>query len=211
MARILIVDDHPVARLGLRHILGGKQHQLEEAGSVTDAMRALRRQRWDVMTLDLSLDGRSGIEVLKQAKQEQAGLAVLVVSMYAEEDFGVRALKAGASGYLTKDAAPECLGDAIELLLKGHKYISQKLADLLVGSLAHGDTAPHAQLTDREFEVLRMLANGMRVSDIARSLSLSVNTVSTHRVRVLKKLNLRHTAELTVYAVSHGLLDQDKH
>lgn len=135
-------------------------------------------------------------------------MAVLIVSMYAEDEFGVRVLKAGASGYLTKDAAPERLAVAVDLLLDGHKYMSQHLADLLVEGMARAEETAHERLSDREFQVMRMLANGMRVSEIAGRLSLSVNTVSTHRVRVLKKLNLRHTAELARYAATHGLLDR---
>lgn len=209
MARILLVDDYPVTRLGLRHILerAGDGHEFGEAAEPAEALQLLRQRRWDVMLLDIALGGRSGIDLLKRAVHERPALRVLVVSMYPEEEFGVRALQAGASGYVVKDAAPEVLADAVQQVVNGHKYVSRNLTDLLVERMGRAQRKPHEELSDREFQILRMLASGMRVSDVAQSLALSISTVSTYRVRLLKKLNLRHNAQLTLYAVEHGLVD----
>lgn len=210
MARILIVDDHPIARLGLRYMLEspGARHQVGEAESATVALAALREQHWDLMTLDLSLGGRSGIDLLKQVKRDWPSLPVLVVSMHDEEQYGVRALRAGAHGYLTKGAGPKRLLEAIERLMEGRSYVSERLADLLVHDVAPDSGPSHKELSDREYQIMQMLASGMRVSDIAQQLTLSVNTVSTYRTRILRKLNLRHTAELTRFAIEHGLIDR---
>ena len=210
MARILIVDDHPIARLGLRYMLESPKarHEVGEADNAHDALTLLREQSWDLMTLDLSLEGRSGIELLKQVRRECPQLPVLVVSMHEEERYGVRALRAGAHGYLTKGAGPKKLLEAVERLMQGRTYISEHLADLLVRDVAPESGPAHRGLSDREYEILQLLASGMRVSDIAQQLTLSVNTVSTYRTRILRKLNLRHTAELTRFAIENDLIDR---
>lgn len=210
MARILIVDDHPIARLGLRYMLEAPKagHSVGEAENAYNALGMLREQNWDLMTLDLSLDGRSGIELLKQVKREWPQLPVLVVSMHEEERYGVRALRAGAHGYLTKGAGPKRLLEAVDRLIRGRTYISEHLADLLVRDVAPDSGPSHRELSDREYQILQLLAQGMRVSDIADQLTLSVNTISTYRTRILRKLNLRHTAELTRFAIEHGLIDR---
>lgn len=209
-ARILIVDDYPVTRLGLRHLLerAGAGHAVGEAGEAGEAVRLLRGGSWDVMILDLTLGGRSGMDLLKQVKQEFPALPVLIVSMHPEQIFGVRALRAGASGYVVKDAAPELLADAVARVLKGHHYISERLTDYMIADMNRGGSKPHELLSDREFQIMRLLAAGTRVSDIARRLSLSVNTISTYRARLMKKLELRHTADITLYAIAHGLIDK---
>lgn len=209
MARILIVDDHPIARLGLRYMLEAPKagHQTGEADSPAEALTMLREQAWDLMTLDLSLDGRSGIDLLKQVRREWSHLPVLVVSMHEEERYGVRALRAGAHGYITKGAGPKKLLEAVDRLMEGRTYISDGLAELLVRDVAPDSTPAHRDLSDREYQILQLLASGMRVSDVAVQLALSVNTVSTYRSRILRKLNLRHTAELTRFAIENDLLD----
>lgn len=210
MARILIVDDHPIARLGLRYMLesDAARHVVEEAESAYSALAMLREQAWDLMTLDLSLEGTSGIELLKQAKRNWPQLAVLVVSMHDEKQYGVRALRAGANGYLTKGAGPKRLLEAVERLMQGRTYVSEQLAELLVHDPEpQTDGGPRA-LSDREYQIMQLLASGMRVSDIAGELQLSVNTVSTYRSRILRKLKLRHTAELTRFAIERGLIDR---
>ncbi len=210
MARILIVDDHPIARLGLRYMLESPaaRHQVGEAESAATALAMLREQSWDLMTLDLSLGGRSGIDLLKQVKRAWPQLPVLVISMHDEEQYGVRALRAGAHGYLTKGAGPKRLLEAVGRLMEGRSYVSERLADLLVHDIAPDSGPSHKELSDREYQIMQMLASGMRVSDIAQQLTLSVNTVSTYRTRILRKLNLRHTAELTRFAIEHGLIDR---
>lgn len=210
MARILIVDDHPIARLGLRYMLESPKggHTVGEAENAYNALAMLRDQNWDLMTLDLSLDGRSGIELLKQVRREWPQVPVLVVSMHEEERYGVRALRAGAHGYLTKGAGPKRLLEAVDRLMNGRTYISEHLADLLVRDVAPDSGPSHRELSDREYQILQLLASGMRVSDIADRLTLSVNTISTYRTRILRKLNLRHTAELTRFAIEHGLIDR---
>ncbi len=210
MARILIVDDHPIARLGLRYMLEAPaaRHQVAEAESAAAALTILREQSWDLMTLDLSLGGRSGIDLLKQVKRTWPQLPVLVISMHDEEQYGVRALRAGAHGYLTKGAGPKRLLEAVGRLMEGRSYVSERLADLLVHDIAPDSGPSHKELSDREYQIMQMLASGMRVSDVAQQLTLSVNTVSTYRTRILRKLNLRHTAELTRFAIEHGLIDR---
>lgn len=210
MARILIVDDHPIARLGLRYMLESPAagHQVGEAENAAAALAVLREQSWDLMTLDLSLGGRSGIDLLKQVKRGWPQLPVLVISMHDEQQYGVRALRAGAHGYLTKGVGPKRLLEAVERLMQGRSYVSERLADLLVHDIAPDSGPSHKELSDREYQIMRMLASGMRVSDVAHRLTLSVNTISTYRTRILRKLNLRHTAELTRFAIEHDLIDK---
>lgn len=212
MARILIVDDHPIARLGLRYMLESPKagHRTGEAEDAATALNMLRDQHWDLVTLDLSLgDNRNGMDLLKQVRKEWPELPMLVVSMHEEARYGVRALRAGAHGYVTKGAGPKRLLEAVDRLLQGRTYISEQLSELLVRDVASDESVPGAKvLSDREYQILQLLASGMRVSDVAAQLALSVNTVSTYRSRILRKLNLRHTAELTRFAIENGLIDR---
>lgn len=210
MIKILIADDHAIVRQGLKQIIV-EEPDLTVAGEAQTAQQVLdlvRQRDWDVVVLDISMPGRSGLEVLKELKQERPRLPVLVLSMHPEEQFAVRALKAGAAGYLTKESAPEELITAIRKVLGGGKYVNATQAEKLAFALAaSSERSPHETLSDREYEVLRLIGSGRTVSEIAEQLSLSVKTISTYRARILDKMNLRNTAELMHYAISHRLLD----
>ena len=207
MIRVLLADDHQIVRDGLRRILAG-QADLEVAGEAADGDEALalvRANDYDVAVLDLSMPGLSGLDLVKRLKLEKPKLRLLVLSMHAEQQYAVRALKAGASGYLTKDSASAQLIGALRKVAAGGVHVSEAAAAGLV-SAASGDGPPHARLSDREFEVLKLLAGGASPTDIARQLHLSVKTVSTHKTRLLEKLGLGGTAELVRYALEHKLL-----
>jgi two-component system, NarL family, invasion response regulator UvrY len=168
-----------------------------------------RRSRWDVALLDIAMPGGTGLDLLKQLKREQPALPVLVLSMYPEEQYALRVLKAGACGYLTKESAPDQLLAAVQAARRGQRYASPAIVGRLVAALSvEKDESPQKNLSDREFEILRRIARGDGVSRIAQSLSLSVSTVGTYRARLLRKLGLHHTAELVAYAVRHGLADE---
>lgn len=206
--RCLIVDDHPIVRRGIRDLLldEGCCSVIEEAGNAADALSAIRRQPWDLLILDVALPDKHGLEVLKEAKLLRPSLLVLMLSLYPEREFALRALKAGASGYLTKDQAPSELLVAMKEVLAGRRYIPATLANRLASHLdSTKPTAPHELLSDREMEVLRLLGQGKTVSGIANEIALSVKTVSTYRTRLLSKLELRTTAELIHYAIEHHL------
>ncbi len=208
--RILIVDDHAVVRTGLKQILNeaSEPFEMEEAASGCDAVKKVREGDWDMVLLDIGLPDKNGIEVLKQIKSEHKKLPVLMLSMYPEDQYAVRALRAGASGYMTKESAPDELLNAITKVSNGGRYVSAELAEMLVFGLDEDSDKPaHEQLSDREYEVLRMIASGKAVSEIAEELKLSVKTISTYRARILEKMNMRHNAELTHYAIKHGLVD----
>jgi DNA-binding NarL/FixJ family response regulator len=210
MIRLLIVDDHSVVRAGLRQILSetGDIVVAAEAGDGPTAIEQLRDGAFDVVVLDISLPGRSGVEVLKRIKAEWPRLPVLILSTYPEEQYAVRLLRNGAGGYLTKESAPESLVQAVRKLAAGGRYISARVAELLASEVALGDGAERAaRLSDREHEILRLLGAGRSVSDIARALSLSVKTVSTYRTRLLRKLGLRTNADLIRYALDRRLID----
>jgi DNA-binding NarL/FixJ family response regulator len=207
--RIMLVDDHPIVRRGLRDILveAFDQAVIHEVGSAHEAMALARTQSWSVVILDLSLPDASGLDVLKKIRDARPRLPVLILSMHAVDQFARRAIAAGASGYLTKEAADAELVTAVMRLLRGGKYFG---ADVLEGmTVRHpgGDERPHERLSDREYQVLRMIGSGKTVSEIALSLSLSVKTVSTYRARVLEKMGMRTNAELTHYAVRNGLAE----
>ena len=210
MYRLLMVDDHALVRRGLRSILEEELPgvTVEEAGDARAGLEALHRNLPDAVVLDIGLPDRSGLDLLKRIRQEWPALPVLILSMYDEEQYGLRVMRAGASGYLTKSSAPEHLVQAIQRILHGGRYVSPDLAESLASHL-RGETReePHGTLSDREFQVLRLIASGHSVSDIARELCLSVKTVSTHRTRILKKMRLRNNAELTHYAISRRLVD----
>ncbi|TAK07172.1 response regulator transcription factor [bacterium] len=210
MIKVLIADDHAVVRQGLKQILSEQpdMNVLGEAGSIPELLDHVRKQKWDIVVLDISMPGRGGLDGLKELKQEQPKLPVLILSIHPEDQFAVRALKAGASGYLTKDSAPEELVQAIRKLLAGRKYIGPELAEKLATDLeANSAKARHETLSDREFQILRLIASGKSVTEIAQKLSLSVKTVSTYRARILEKMNMRTNAELMHYAIKHNLAD----
>ena len=208
--KILIVDDHAVVRRGLKEILEEEFEAAEfgEAGNAADALRELRAAQWDVVVLDIALPGRSGMEVLKGAADRRPKSPILVLSMYPEEQYAIRALKAGAAGYLTKETAPEELVAAVRKILDGGTYVSASLAEKLAVSLGQdGEKPAHELLSNREYEVMCMIAAGESVSQIAARMSLSVKTVSTYRARVLRKMGMRTNAELMRYALKAGLVE----
>jgi two-component system, NarL family, invasion response regulator UvrY len=208
--KILITDDHVVVRKGLRQILADefKKAEFTEAGNASEALDRIRRENWDVVVLDITMPGRSGLEALKEIKEARPKLPVLVLSMHPEDQFAVRVLKAGASGYMTKESATDELVGAVRKIVAGGRYVSPALAEKMASYLAI-DTPrpPHERLSDREFVVLRMIASGRTVSQIAEELSLSVKTVSTYRVRILEKMGMTSNAELTHYAIKNQVVE----
>jgi DNA-binding NarL/FixJ family response regulator len=208
--RILLTDDHALVRQGLRLILADhfKNATFGEARNAHEALtKVWGKEKWDVVVLDVTMPGRSGLEVLKEIKRSKPKLPVLVVSMHPEDQFAVRILKAGASGYLTKESAGEELVGAIKKVMGGGKYVSPSLAERMASYLAIDvQKAPHERLSDREFLVLRMIASGKPVSEIAKELSLSVATISTYRARLLEKMDMKNNAELTHYAIQKELV-----
>ena len=208
--RILVCDDHPIVRRGLREVLeqAGAPVTVGEAASAAEGLALARKQSWDTVVLDITMPGRSGLELLKELKSERPNVPVLVLSVHPAEQYAVRVLRAGASGYLTKESAPEELLTAIRHIVRGGRYISPSVGETLADDLGRpAEQLPHHGLSDREFEIMRLLASGRRVSEIAEQLHLSVKTVSTYRARVLLKLNLRTTAEIMRYAIKHDLGD----
>jgi DNA-binding NarL/FixJ family response regulator len=210
MIRALIADDHAVVRQGLKQILGDTP-EMVVAGEATTGQEVLdkvRAETWDVVVLDISMPDRSGLDVLKQLRSERPKLPVLVLSMHSEDQYAVRVLKAGASGYLTKDSAPDELVKAIRKVVSGGTYVSSFLAEKLAFEIGTDSSRlPHETLSDREFQVLRLIAAGKSVTEIAAELCLSVKTVSTYRARMLEKMNLGTTAELIHYAMQNHLID----
>jgi DNA-binding NarL/FixJ family response regulator len=208
MIRILLVDDHPVVRHGIRTILMEQLRGAEvgEAASADAALRQASAGGWDVIVADISMPGMSGLDLIKELHRLHPGVPALVLSMHPAAQFARRALKAGAAGYLTKDSPPEELIVAIEEARKGRRYVSRDARDTRPGS-ADVALMPHEALSDREYQLLRMMGSGQTVSDVARDLGLSVKTVSTYRARVLEKLGMRTNAELMRYAIENALLD----
>ncbi|MBA3589431.1 response regulator transcription factor [Methylibium sp.] len=207
--RLLIADDHAILRFGLRRLLG-EMAEVEAIGEAENGARVaqlLREEHWDVLVLDLDMPGQNVLDVLKRAKLDHPDLSVLILSMYPEEQFAMRALKAGAAGYLNKQSAPEQLITAVRLVANGGTYISAALAGALARNLSAKplDTINEV-LSDREFTVLRGIANGHTVSQIAQTLNLSAKTVSTYRTRLLTKLGVRSNVELARYAAEHSLV-----
>jgi two-component system invasion response regulator UvrY len=210
MTRILIIDDHEIVRDGLKNILNEQpeDNTFGEASTPPEALALATEQDWDVAVLDLSLGGRSGLEVLKELKQVRPRLRVLILSMHSEEQYARRAFKAGAAGYITKDSPRSELVKAISKVAEGGRYVSHALAEELVIDLERGsDRPPHETLSNREFEVMRLIASGKTVGEIAVLLSLSDKTISTYRARILEKMNMKTNAELTHYAIKSGLVD----
>jgi DNA-binding NarL/FixJ family response regulator len=206
--RVVIADDHAIVREGLKRIVA-EVPDLQVVGEAADGNQALERVReldFDILLMDLSMPGRSGMELIKLVKAEKPRLRVLVLSMHQEGQYATRAIKAGASGYLTKESAPALLEQAIRKIAAGGAYISAEVAQqLALGAMPGGDKAPHESLTDREFQVLRLLVAGESVTDIAASLHLSVKTISTHKANLMQKLGLPNQSELVRYAMKHGL------
>ena len=207
--RILIADDHPIFRAGLKEILS-KEKEVELIGEADDGPKALelaRKQRWDVVVLDLTMPGKDGLEALQELRRERPKLPVLVLSAHPEDQLALRLLKAGAAGYLTKDKAPEVLFTAVRKVLRGEKYISESLAEKVALDVVSGATRSlHEALSHREYQVMRMIAAGKTMKEIAKELFLSVRTVSTYRARVLEKMNMKTNAELIRYALQNKLV-----
>ena len=210
MIRILIADDHAIVRGGLKQLLSGQSDFIVagEAANGLEALKQIREQPFDVALMDMSMPGRSGIELIKQIKSEKPKLAILVLSMHKEEQYAVRALKAGALGYLTKESAPDQLVAAIRKVATGGVFISSGVAERLALELGgNHDAASHTQLSDREYQIFRMIVSGAPIGGIAKELSLSVKTVSTHKTRILQKMKMTSGAELIHYAIRHQLVE----
>lgn len=206
---ILLVDDHAVVREGVKQILSMSDEDIlyGEATSEQESLDMIWTEDWSIVILDISLRQGSGLDTLKKMKRIRPEVPVLMLSIHSEEQYAIRAMKAGASGYLTKGTAPEELRQAVQKVVSGGKYISESLADKLavyVGS--DSDESPHESLSDREFQVLRLIASGKTPTEIADELSLSVQTVSTYRRRILSKMNMRTSAELVAYAIRNDLV-----
>ena len=210
MIKILIADDHAIVREGLKQIVSETTDIAVKGEAINgqQVIELVRTNDWDVVLLDIAMPGRGGIDTLKQLKLEKPTLPVLVLSMYPEEQYAVRALKAGASGYLTKESAPEELIAAIQKVSHGGKYISSSLAEKLAIGVGKEIEKPlHEKLSDREYQVVLMLASGKTVKEIADELSLSIKTISTNRARALRKMGMKTNAELTYYVIKQGLID----
>jgi DNA-binding NarL/FixJ family response regulator len=205
--RILLVDDHPVVRHGIRQILldGMKDVIIGEASDVPTASARIRSDAWDVIVLDLTMPGASGLDLVKEIRRDRPSLPILVLSMHPAAQFARRVLAAGAAGYLTKDSAATQLVDAIEQIRRGRLFLGSQLPSWARSPAVN--VAPHEKLSDREYQVLRMIGSGLTVSEIAASVGLSVKTVSTYRTRLLDKLAMHSNAELMRYAIENGLMD----
>lgn len=210
MIKVLIADDHAVVRSGLKQILDETNGEIQvqgEAANGREVLEKVQAQDWDVLVLDITMPGRSGLDILKDLRQLKPRLPILILSMHAEEQFATRMLKAGASGYLNKESAPEELVKAIRKVCAGGKYVSPAQAERMVSELTGGsDKSPHELLSDREYEILCLIASGKTATQIARQLCLSVKTVSTYRSRILEKMKLETNAQLTHYAIKGGLV-----
>ena len=207
MANVLIIDDHPIVRRGLKEILQGEEDlELAEASDAAEALQLMKQDSFPLVILDLDLPGTSGLDLLKEIRRNHKKSRVLVLSIYPEDQFAVRVLKAGASGFLSKDAAPEQLSSAVRKILQGSTYITERCADLLLQTWQDThDSHLHEKLSDREFQILCLMGQGKTTKEIAETLVLSPPTVSTYRARILNKMRLRTTAELVKYAVQNRL------
>ena len=212
MIRVLICDDHAIVRQGLKQVMAETSdiRGVAEAGGYPEVMKPLRDGGIDLLLLDISLPGKNGIEILKLVKKEFPKLPVLILSMYPEDQYAVRAIRAGAGGYLTKQSAADQLVTAIRRVVTGRKYITPELAEALANTLGRDvSAAPHASLSDREYQTMCLIASGKALSQIAEELSLSAKTVSVYRARLLEKMGLTNNAEITHYALKHGLVELD--
>jgi len=211
MIRILVVDDHALVRRGLIELLQRLPDPVAfgEAGTAAAAITLAFAERWDVVLLDLGLPDRHGLDVLRELHAARPQLPILILTMFPEDQLALRVLEIGAAGYLTKESAPEELLRAVERVMAGHKYLSPAMAQAVADGLGGPPPAPHEQLSDRELEVLRLLAAGRPITAISRQLGLSPKTVTTYRARLLHKLRMKSNAELTFYATHHGLISPD--
>lgn len=208
--RILLADDHKLFRDGIKRILTEQADVtgIGEAGNSQEVLDMVREKHWDVIVLDIKLPGRSGLDVLKELRLNNPKLPVLILSMYPEDQFAVRVLKAGASGYLTKTSAARELVSAIRQVARGRKYVSAAVAKMLADAISNqSEHQPHEFLSNREYEIFRLLASSKTVSQIARELALSVKTVSTHRAHIMEKMKLKNNAEIIRYALVQGLVE----
>ena len=211
MIRIVVADDHTIVREGLKQLLtaAGDLEVVAEAQNGHEVIERVRALDFDVLLLDMSMPGKSGIELIKQVHGEKPKLRILVLSMHEEHQYAVRAIRAGAAGYLTKEGASSQLVQAIRKVAGGGAYISSAVAEqLALGAMPDAKGPPHASLSDREFQIFRMIAEGKSVSDIAERLNLSVKTVSTHKANILQKMNMSTQAELIKYALTHRLVEE---
>lgn len=207
--RILIGDDHPLFRKGLKELLEEScaPAEIGEAESGLDMLALVKQQDWNVAVMDITMPGKSGLDLLQELKEAKPSLPVLVMSTHPEELFSVRMFRAGASGYITKAAAPDRVVEAIKTILSGHKYISTSAAEQLAAIVERDSSRlPHELLSDREFQVFCMLASGMNLRQIGEQLCVSANTISTYRARILEKMNVKSNAELTRYAIQYSLI-----
>lgn len=210
MINVLIADDHTIVRKGLKQLLAETPDMVVagEASNGYEVLEKIKQNHYDVLLLDISMPGKSGLDILKELRAEKPKLPVLVLSMYPEEQYAVRVLRAGASGYLTKESAPDELVVAMRKVAQGKKYVSPSLAEKLAVDLEVDATKPaHETLSDREYQVMCMIASGETVGEIAEKLSLSAKTISTYRARILEKMSMKNNAELTHYAIQNKLVD----
>ena len=210
MTRLVIADDHTIVREGLKQVLAaaGDLTVIAEAQNGAEVMQRVRELDFDVLLLDMSMPGKSGIELIKQVHHEKPKLRIMVLSMHEEEQYAVRALKAGAAGYLTKESASDLLVTAIRKVAAGGAYITSTVAEqFALGAMADATGPRHATLSDREYQVFEMLVAGKSITDIADRLNLSVKTVSTHKAHIMQKMNMTNNAELVRYAINHNLVD----
>jgi len=209
MLRVLIADDHEIVRRGIRQILQEEfsfAHIDEAADAVSLVNKAITGGKWDIIVSDLAMPGGGGLTALRQIRQKEPDVPILILSIYPVEQYAVRVIKAGATGYLNKDAAPEELVNAIHKVLSGRRYITEEVAEQLSSATHPSSTHPHELLSEREFNVFRLIVSGHSVSEIAEQLSLGVTTVSTYRSRILNKMNTRNNAELIQYAMENNLM-----
>jgi DNA-binding NarL/FixJ family response regulator len=210
MLKVLIVDDHAMIRVGLKQVLlkTFENAVIGEAENAEEALELIRRKNWDLVVMDITMPGRSGLDILKDVQLARPALPVLIMSMHGEDQFAIRVLKAGAAGFITKHSAPEELVSAIRKILGGGKYASKAVSEKLIQNLGReSGKLPHENLSDRELQVLCMFALGKINKEVAADLSLSVKTVSTYRARILEKMGMKTNAELTRYAIKNGLVE----
>jgi len=207
--KILITDDHPVVRRGIRHIIAEQYPEctVDEAPSGSSAFKMTQNSDYDLVVMDISLPDENGIDLLRRIKERKPALPVLMMSILPEEHYAIRALKSGASGYLPKESAPDELINALRKVLSGGIYVSQALGEQMAMILqGEGNAVPHETLSEREFQIMRMIASGKKLKTIGEELSLSIKTVSTHRTRILSKMKMNNNAELTAYALQNRLI-----
>lgn len=208
--KILIVDDHPLVRKGISEVLSAVGAEIDEAATGVEAVLKVCEHEYDIVLLDISLPGQSGLEVLKLLKKERPSLPILILTMHPEKQYAIRAMKAGAAGYVTKDCEPEKLILVIEHIVQQGRYLSKSVTELMaddLSSASYREQIRHERLSDREFQVACLIASGRTVGQIAEDINLSVNTVSTYRTRLLAKLEMKTNAELTAYMIRKGLVE----